>query len=309
MNESRQQVGLVLKEDPMSYDPGRPSYYTSAVFTEINDDSNPVTQESPVAYRLVTLGDNLYDLRFNGKAVEARWRTLYIQPRPEAWYSRDTSIARLQLNCTVHPPFRIPHWLIAKFAFLGFQMEQETAEGELPLRLLLSDAPDGEFIHLDLGLCGGDGSHPGAHWAKVLIHHAEDASSWDTPHDIHDCAEHHIASWSGGRKLFGDESVRGVQLSFSPCNLAATTNSRTLAMHIKLKGSAYADIKRRAEEMRDPKLPLPEHPGPQLVLATAVSAAADHGASVPAAHSWPAYIFLFVSGAMSWWLIALVAAF
>ncbi|PIL33546.1 hypothetical protein GSI_04169 [Ganoderma sinense ZZ0214-1] len=319
VNGSHQQVGLVLKRDPRSYDPGRPLYYTSAVFSEIEDDITHATEEAPVAYRLVTLGDDLYNLRFNGKPVEARWRTLYIQPRPEAWFSRDTSIARLQLNCTIHPAFRMPHWLIADFAFLGFQMTQETPEGELPLRLLLSDAPDGEFIHLDLGLCGGDSgsSQAGAsvHWAKILIHHAEDASNWGTPHDEHDCAEHHVASWRRGTKLFGDERVRGVQLSFSPCNLAAATNSRTLAVHIELKGVAYADIKSRAEEMRDPKLQFPEHLGPQNLNTPPVSkvlqasaGVTGRGASWDTAHSWPAYIFVFVSGAVSWWLIALVIA-
>lgn len=323
VNGSHQQVGLVLKRDPRSYDPGRPLYYTSAVFSEIDDEPTDAPQEAPMSYRLVTLGDDLYNLRFNGKAVEARWRTLYIQPRPEAWFSRDTSIARLQLNCTIHPAFRIPHWLIANFAFLGFQMTQETPEGELPLRLLLSDAPDGEFITLDLGLCGsssaGDSDAAqlgGVHWAKILIHHAEDASNWGTPHNIHDCATHHVASWTRGTKLFGDEGVRGVQLSFSLCNLAAATNSRTLSVHIELKGAAYANIKNRAEEMRDPKLLLgPEHLGPQIKASTQTSTqvlssgtAGDREASGLATRLWPAYIFVFVSGAMSWWFIALVTA-
>ena len=96
----------------------------------------------------------------------------------------------------------------------------------------------------------------------MLIHHAEDASNWGTPHDTHACAAHHVAAWPGGSRLFGDARVRGVQLSFAPCSLAAATNSRTLAVHLELKGAAYADIVQRAEEMRDSKLVLPEHLGP-----------------------------------------------
>ncbi|KAI1792666.1 HET-domain-containing protein [Ganoderma leucocontextum] len=305
-DESHQHVGLLLNQDPTSYDPIRPMYYASAVFNMIDN----TEQDVPMTYRLVKLGDDLYNLRFNGKAVKARWHTLHIQPRPQAWFSPDTSIARLQLNCGIHPAFRIPHWLIAKFAMLGFQLVSVTGEDELPLRILLSAAPYGEFIHLDLGLCGGDIDNPqsGAHWARVLIHHDQDTSKWNTPHDSHDCNEHHIASWSGGKKLFGDDSnVRGVQLSFAPCTLAAVTDTRTLAVHIELKGSVYADIEYRVEAARDPKLP--GDLGPQLTPAIAVSAASSEASGSP----WPTTCLLFVfMGAASWpllaWLIALGTA-
>ncbi|EJF56846.1 HET-domain-containing protein [Dichomitus squalens LYAD-421 SS1] len=285
-NKSREHMGLLLQRDPLSYDPKRPLHYTSAVF---NDTSTP-DQQFPLAYRLVSLGDDLYNLRFNGKRVKPRWRTLYVQPRPEALYSPDTSIARLRLNCAVQPAFRIPHWLIANFDMLGFLLTPETPEDELPLRLQLSGTLYGEFIHLDLGIC-----HTGDHWAKVLIHHDDDTSNWNTPHHIHDCTEHHVSSWSEGKKLFGDTATRGVELAFSTCTLASATNPRTLAARIELKGSVYAHIEQQARLLRHgPELPQSIRTVPSIAPASVASQA-----SASLRPSWATFI-VSVEHVVSW---------
>lgn len=291
-------------------------YLAGAAFNCLND----TEQQILLAYRLVTLGNDLYNLQFNGKAVRASWRDIHIQAVPQAWYSPQTSIARLQLNCTIDPPFRIPHWLMAQFSMSGFQLVSQAGnEGELPLRLLLSAAPYGEFIHLDLGLCGGDHSQPATHWAKVLIHHDKDLSAWSTPHHTHDCEKHHIALWSGGTKVFGDEpSVRAVQLSFSRCNLAVVTESRTLAVDIKLKGTVYADINDdRMEEIsaeENPEDPAEEDSAEGMAdpeLPDSESALSASTGSLR--HSLPTYILVFIVGAAFWpllgaWLMVIVTA-
>ena len=289
-NRLREHMGLLLQRDPLSYDPKRPLHYTSAVL----DDVSTPGQQVPLAYRLVSLGDDFYNLRFNGKQVKPRWRTLYIQPRPEALYSPDTSIARLRLNCAARPAFRIPHWLIANFDMLGFQLMPTTPENQLPLRLQLSGTLYGEFIHLDLGICHTGGGH----WAKVLIHHDEDTSQWNTPHDIHNCNEHHIASWPQGVRLFGDVQTRGVQLTFSICNLASATNSLTLAAHVELKGSRYADIERQAKLSRNGPAP------PESILSAPSVAHASIVASETHASprsSWAAFV-VSVERVMFWHL-------
>ena len=285
-DESHEHVGLLLNlMYPVSYDPIRPMYHTSAAFI----DAENAEQQVLLNYRLVTLGDDLYNLQFNGKAVQARWRTLYINPRPQAWNSPDTSISQLRLNCTVHPAFRLPHWLMARFATLGFQLLPEAgSDGGLPIRLLLRAVPHGEFIFVDLGLCGGGDSQPGIHWAKVLIHHDKDTSNWDTPVDTHDCTQDHIASWPEGKRLFGDASgstaARSVRLSFSSCTLAVSKNSRTLAVHIELEGSIYANIiKDRAGE---------------------VAKSENSEPSEAPKYPWSTYILLFVGSAVFWPLLS-----
>ena len=176
---------------------------------------------------------------------------------------------------------------------LGFQLTSETSEDELPLRLLLSGTPYGEYIHLDLGHC----RHAETPWAKVLIHHADDASTWGTPLDEHHCNEHHIASWTEGKKMFGDAATRGVLLSFVRCSLATATDSTTLAAHIELVGSVYANIEIQAKLLRHgPELPESIRTAPSLAP---VSLILD-GTADSRRRSWPMQFFVLVGNATSW---------
>ncbi|PIL27031.1 hypothetical protein GSI_10170 [Ganoderma sinense ZZ0214-1] len=74
-NLSHEQIGLLIHHDRDDYDPIRPMHFIGAAFNNVDD----AEQEVLMSYRLVTLGDDLYNLQFNGKPVRARWRTMYIQ--------------------------------------------------------------------------------------------------------------------------------------------------------------------------------------------------------------------------------------
>ncbi|KAI1791175.1 HET-domain-containing protein [Ganoderma leucocontextum] len=243
VNETHEHLGLLLRQDPQGYDP---LFYTGAAFSTIGSSDR---RRIPVAFRLVTLGRDFNNLRFNGKPFEPKWRTLHVHSRPPPWFSPDRAIARLQLNSAERPPFRIPHWLIAQLTALGFLLMSPPASkfNSVPLRLTLSDAPHGELIHLDLGLChpSEGGSRPPSHWAKVVIDHEGDTSRRGASHDVHDCREHHVHSWEGRSRVFGDPETRGVRLSFTPCPL--TPAAETLVVHIELVGAVYDGLGRLAE--------------------------------------------------------------
>ena len=64
----------------MGKDPTRPRYHVGCVYFTYSQ-GEPESSTEYMA-RLGNLGDDLYNLRFDGKRVDACWRTIYIIPNP-----------------------------------------------------------------------------------------------------------------------------------------------------------------------------------------------------------------------------------
>ena len=126
---SREHIGLILRpsDDPVQ-DLSRKKYYTGGMFSIHG------------FRRLILLGNDLYNLRLNGKPVTAEWRDIVIAEAPSL-AKRDAAPSRCFAlhSITPAPPFRIPHWLISRLAQVGMEMRpislQNIPTNGMPLRV------------------------------------------------------------------------------------------------------------------------------------------------------------------------------
>ena len=222
--------------------------------------------------RLVSLGDDLYNLRFNGHPVKPEWRDIYIADGPPALEKNERLSLCYPLNCLrPAPPFRIPHWLIGRLTALGMEVRQPmmhsrpTASGDpLQASVTFEDVRAKEAFLLILGTCdaaaggsgpaGGAGVRPPVHWARAVPLYSD---NWSTsPGFEHDCATDHVTAWGPDlSKDFGSEE-RTVRLSFVRSGLAPDV---TLIVHVELEGVVYTALK----ESR--RVSLPPHPTRKLL--------------------------------------------
>ena len=228
--------------------------------------------------RLVSLGDDLYNLRFNGHPVKPEWRDIYIADGPPALEKNERLSLCYPLNCLrPAPPFRVPHWLIGRLTALGMEVRQPmmrsrpTASGAaLQASVTFEDVRAKEALLLILGTCdglaGGAAVGPPVHWARAVPLYSANWSA--SPRFEHDCAADHVAAWGPDlSKDFGSEE-RTVRLSFVRSGLAPDT---TLVVHVELEGAVYKSLKesRRVE--------FPPHPTRQPLCASSGDAARKEG--------------------------------
>ncbi|KAI1791126.1 HET-domain-containing protein [Ganoderma leucocontextum] len=233
----REHIGLLLH--PSNFiiqDPSRKKYHTGQGFRMPSGGAGFA--------RLISLGDDFYNLRLNGKTVTAEWRDIFIADSPPP-IKRDAAPGLcFPLHCiTPAPPFRLPHWLIGRLTLIGMElrplhMESKPVDGKpLHLSATFEDVNAKEGIRLILGTClqsSGDGR---SQWAKAMPQYS---GNWGQKTDFsHDCLEHHVDAWQGWTKDFGD-AERTVRLSFSRCRL---TPEHTLAIHVELEGHVYDAMK------------------------------------------------------------------
>ena len=231
---SREHIGLILRpsDDPVQ-DLSRKKYHTGGMFSIHG------------FRRLILLGNDLYNLRLNGKPVTAEWRDIVIAEAPSL-AKRDAAPSRCFAlhSITPAPPFRIPHWLISRLAQVGMEMRpislQNIPTNGMPLRVTAAfeDVVSSECVELMLGTCVGAPGRP-AHWAKVFPRFAYRLDLADL--FSHDCRQDHVMAWPGWTKEFGDED-RTVRLSFSRCRL---NPDHTLVVHVELEGRVYGDLKEK----------------------------------------------------------------
>ncbi|PIL33632.1 hypothetical protein GSI_04255 [Ganoderma sinense ZZ0214-1] len=233
-DNSREHIGLLLH--PSNYliqDPSRKKYHTGHGFR---------MPSGGVGFaRLISLGNDFYNLRLNGKMVTAEWRDIFIADSPPP-ILKDVapSLCHPLHSITPAPPFRIPHWLIGRLTLMGMELRPLQVRSRQPLELsaTFEDVSAKEGIRVILGMCAqsSQGDRP-VHWAKAM---AQFVATWGQKTDFeHDCGAHHVAAWPGWTKDFGD-AERTVRLSFARCRL---TPEHTLVVHVELEGSVYSAMK------------------------------------------------------------------
>lgn len=239
-------IGLFLKRDLSGLDATRPRYHTGC----LSQRTDMSFVESTA--RLLSLGDDLLHLSFNGKPVKTEWRTIYIVAKPPAQFASQESVfTRLTINCGPQPPFRFPNWLLAKLSAGGFLFRQDTApslDWAEPQRMTFVRPKQLERFHVDMGICHNDQAHTSlVHWARVRIFGGPNRLKLSPAvrqpaDDPHECSEDHIDLWDGSSKTFGD-SQRSVRLSLFPCKRSPQT---TFIVHLELGGVIYERIFRNA---------------------------------------------------------------
>ena len=256
---SDEHIGLFLHPAPgyETQDPMRRIYYAGYAFitTEARDGES---------YRLVTLGNDLYNLRFRGKTYQARWRDLYIHASPRETDEADPARRLLLFGPDGIPdtPFRVPRWLIGALSALRIPPTDngdiETVDGLPRVWVDFADVVALEGIRLWLGLArppadaGVDGDAPLAqHWAWAEPAHRENWNddAW-LEHTV--APADFVARWPGRARDFGD-AARTIHLSFAPCAHAPET---TLVLHIELRGSVYEKMQSEAGLVIPPRAAL-----------------------------------------------------
>ena len=200
--------------------------------------------------RLVSLGADFYNLKFNGKPVTATWRDIYIADGPPALHKDERLSLLHPLNCFLPaPPFKIPHWLIGRLAALGMEVcapvirSRPNTANRTPLTcsVTFEDVNAKEAIRLVMGTCTKqppeDETGP-VHWARAMTISQNNwrVTSWFD----HACAEDHVALWPGMCHDFGN-GERTVRLTFERSRI---TPQFTLIVHVELTGSVYETLKR-----------------------------------------------------------------
>ena len=246
----REHIGLLLhpSHDPVQ-DPSRKKYRTGYCFR---------MPSGGIGFaRLLSLGNDLYNLRLNGKTVTAKWRDILVADSPPQFTKDIVPMLSSSLHSIAPtPPFRLPQWLVGRLMLLGMDpvlpllMVSNPARGKpLHMAALFVDMNTSECIHLVLGTCVQGRDLPPSHWAIARPQHLDDWSqrlslAQDSMiQEPHDCLQHHIDRWPGCAKDFGD-TERTVRLSFSRCQLAP---DHTRVVHIELEGRVYTAMKERAK--------------------------------------------------------------
>ncbi|KAM5543082.1 hypothetical protein V8D89_003466 [Ganoderma adspersum] len=237
-DNSREHIGLLLHPSKNSIqDPTRKKYYSGCC--------NKLPFGGVSFARLVSLGDDLYNLKLNGETVTAEWRDIFIADSPQAIMKDVLLILSSQLNCIVPaPPFRLPHWLISSLMSMGMDpvlplhMASKPVDG-MPLQMaaVFLDMDTWEGIRLILGTCTQSSGHRPLHWAKAM---PQCLDNWSQRTDYsHNCLRDHVDAWNGWTKDFGD-TERTIRLSFSRCKLVP---EHTLVVHVELEGCVYDAMK------------------------------------------------------------------
>ena len=237
-DDNREHIGLLLHPSNVRLqDPSRKKYHVGLGFR---------TPSGGVAFaRLISLGNDFYNLRVLGKTVTAEWRDIFIADSPPPIMKDVAPNLCHPLHCIIPaPPFRIPHWLIGRLTQLGMQLrplqvQSKPVDGKpLELSATFENVCAREGIRVILGTCAHSESQPPLeHWAKAM---PQSLANWGQKTDFgHDCGEHHVAKWPGWTKDFGD-AERTVRLSFSRCRL---TPKYTFVVHVELEGHKYSAMK------------------------------------------------------------------
>lgn len=241
-------------------------------------------------WRLIPLGSDIHNLTLdlNRKVVPvtAEWRDIFIVDHPPRIKRDPTSSLCSPLHSIQPaPPFRIPHWLIDRLTYIGWELaplcvvESGGISGKQLLvkagfRSTTATSHWGSFLVI-LGTCTEIPGTP-VHWAKVSRHYDSLTSNEKEPHD---CTKDHIKAWPDWTRTFRDgEQI--YRLSFSSCKL---TPEHTLVFHLELEGQEYDKVKkmknlelpsRKALELRPnvivPSAP-PSQPSPTSNAETLVS--------------------------------------
>ncbi|KAI1782205.1 hypothetical protein LXA43DRAFT_847400, partial [Ganoderma leucocontextum] len=189
--------------------------------------------------RIADLGDDLYNLTFNGKRIEATWRTIYVVPTASDLDSGSTTASNLIINCNPASRFRIPRWLIARFTTLQFEVYQIWNTEMLQVVRILHHSK--AHIFVSFGSCTEhqDPDKPPLLWAKIDV-----VSLIDMLTFTHDCSEDHLnaESWATCSKVFGDAD-RKVQLSLMP---STRMSESRLVIHMELFGKTFEEMLREA---------------------------------------------------------------
>ncbi|PIL33567.1 hypothetical protein GSI_04190 [Ganoderma sinense ZZ0214-1] len=218
--------------------------------------------------RLISLGDDYWNLHLNGKAVTAEWRDVFIAegPPPARRDVPPTLYSALHSTAPA-PPFRIPSALVMRLTALGMEprrmrMESMPADRKpLLASATFEDAGAREGVRLVLGTClQPQDRGPPMHWAKAVQRWSANWSQW--PNYDHDCMEDHVDGWPDLTKDFGD-GERAIRLSFWRCSL---NPAHTLVVHIELGGRLYDALKDQRgvafPSREDVRLGMPPNSGP-----------------------------------------------
>ena len=227
--------GLFLRRDSQGKDPRRPRYFTSCVYTKLD------TGSARFISRLADLGDDLYNLTFNGKPIKASWRTIYVVPTPSDLDSANSTTPNLIMNCSSASVFRVPRWLIAQFTALQFQVglfeNSETLHGVYFTHPGIATAVD-----VFLGLCVEHPDHkphqPPLVWAKGRVRFPLGVRG---PYK-HNCYEDHLGSesWATRSKVFGDAD-REVRLSLRQSTVLTRTSDVKFEIRLELLGRVFKE--------------------------------------------------------------------
>ncbi len=221
--------GLFLTRDPSAKDPKRPRYFTGCDFTQ------SATGTASFLARLADLGSDLYNLTFNGKRVEATWRTIYIVPTASHFDTGSATMPSLLINSNPGSRFRIPRWLVSRLVTLQFEVDQVRNTDMLQVVRVVHRSQG--RIWISLGTCTSHHDHdePPPLWAKVDIVRYIDPKTFP-----HDCSEDHVdsASWATRSKDFGD-AERSVRLSLTPST--RMPDSKFL-ISLELFGSTFEEL-------------------------------------------------------------------
>ena len=235
-------IGLILHPAPddEARDPTRKVYGVSWVFYMTNISRYNCT-------RLAILGNDLYNLRFRGRPVNASWRDIYILTHPRTVDQLDGASLILRLVPDFAPaPFRIPRWLLHAMTslklFVATRAVQPQPGEKTSMQVEFSNMITGEEIRIGLGLCTQvpAGAFPD-HWAWA---EAISNETWLNPwgKGAHDCATDHIEDWPQRSREFGSPG-RTIRLSFAPC---PHSPDQTLVLGIELSGAVYEDMQHAA---------------------------------------------------------------
>ena len=240
--DRKQHLGLLLHPAPENQvlDPFRSLYYTSWAFFEGNANTSS-------AKRVACLGDDLYNLQFRGKPVNATWRTIYVMIHsPTSGRGISASLMYRFLPDVAPAPFRVPRALLQIMATLQFFPTTWTmtsdAGSKATVSLKLENVVVNQSLCITFGACVRD-SNDGVqrHWAWA---EHKDVRTWKDPWKdyAHDCATDHIEDWPYHARDFGSEECT-FRLVFAPCPHAP---GRTLVLGLELIGSVYEKLQRES---------------------------------------------------------------
>ena len=226
--------GLFLTKDIQGRDQKRPRYFTSCPYTK------PSTGSGTYIARLANLGGDLYNLKFNGKPVEASWSTIYVVPTISDLDFQSSTTPNLIINCNPASHFRVPRWLVTRFIALQFTVTQIKKTDPLQVLKLFHTRESDIFV--SLGSCSvrlkdnRDLNNAVELWAKVDIVPYGNRRAFP-----HDCSKDHLnsKSWEKGSKVFGDND-RGVQLSLIPSKWKP--HNELLVIDLKLFGRVFEEM-------------------------------------------------------------------
>ena len=246
-------LGLLLHPAPANQilDPSRNLYYASWAFYNVNENT------CSWAKRVIFLGGDLYNLRFRGKPIDARWREICIVTRPPMTMRRRGAHVVLRFLPDIPPTiFRVPRNLLQAMAALKLlprsQMISSDPASTKTTRLIFENVIPLEVVYILLGACtkASTDARP-CHWAWAEHRFR---ATWDRkPTEYaHDCATDHVEDWPGRLREFGD-AERRIHITFAPCPHAAA--EQTLVLGVQLSGSVYENMQKDAN-IRLPTLPL-----------------------------------------------------